>query len=108
MVSSRQDSAALFATVQAIKAGLEERGIQYEEISGRPKNLYGIWQKMNTNNATNVDKVRIRPLKDTNPLVVHNQRAVQNGYVSSRRHKTALRHDKKLFRHCTEPHCYVL
>jgi GTP pyrophosphokinase len=57
MVSSRQDSAALFATVQAIKAGLEERGIQYEEISGRPKNLYGIWQKMNTNNATNVDKI---------------------------------------------------
>ncbi|GAX83616.1 hypothetical protein CEUSTIGMA_g11040.t1 [Chlamydomonas eustigma] len=57
MVSSRQDSAALEATVQAIKAGLEEKGIQYEEISGRPKNLYGIWQKMIKNNESNVDRI---------------------------------------------------
>ena len=57
MVSSRQDPTALEATVQTIKAGLEKRGIKYEDISGRPKNLYGIWQKMLKDGVSNVDKV---------------------------------------------------
>ena len=57
MVSSRQDPVALEATVQAVKAGMEAKGIKYEEISGRPKNLYGIWQKMLKDGVSNVDKV---------------------------------------------------
>ena len=59
MVSSRQDPVALEATVQAVKAGMEAKGIKYEDISGRPKNLYGIWQKMLKDGVTNVDKVSI-------------------------------------------------
>ena len=57
-VRSRQDPAALEATIQAIKAGLDEQGIKYADISGRPKNLYGIWQKMVNDGVTNVDTVR--------------------------------------------------
>ena len=57
MVRSRQDPEALEATVQAVKAGMEAKGIKYEDISGRPKNLYGIWQKMLKDGVTNVDKV---------------------------------------------------
>ena len=60
LVSSRQDPAALEATIQAIKAGLEQRGIKYEDISGRPKNLYGIWQKMLKDGVSDVDKVEKR------------------------------------------------
>lgn len=56
-VRSRQDPAALEATIQAIKAGLDEQGIKYADISGRPKNLYGIWQKMVNDGVTNVDTV---------------------------------------------------
>ncbi len=57
MVGSRQDTAALEATVQAIKAGLDARGISYDDVSGRPKSLYGIWQKMVKDGATTVDKI---------------------------------------------------
>ena len=42
-VARRQDAEALEATITAIKAGLDQRGVHYEDISGRPKNLYGIW-----------------------------------------------------------------
>ena len=58
LVRSRQDPAALEALVATVKAGLEARGIQYEDISGRPKNLYGLWQKMQKDGVQDVDKVR--------------------------------------------------
>lgn len=58
LVRSRQDPAALEAMVATVKAGLEARGIQYEDISGRPKNLYGLWQKMQRDGVQDVDKVR--------------------------------------------------
>ncbi len=42
----RQDSVALEATINAIKAALQAQGVPYEDISGRPKNLYGIYTKL--------------------------------------------------------------
>eukprot|EP00983_Pelagomonas_calceolata_P127388 1161398-Pelagomonas_calceolata.AAC.5 len=30
---------------------------QYEDISGRPKNLYGIWQKMRSSGKSSLDQV---------------------------------------------------
>lgn len=56
-VSSRQDPAALEATIQAIKSGLDKQNIKYEDISGRPKNLYGVWCKMVNDGVTTVDKI---------------------------------------------------
>ncbi|KAF5843689.1 hypothetical protein DUNSADRAFT_10864 [Dunaliella salina] len=56
-VARRQDSEALEATITRIKAGLDERSVQYEDISGRPKNLYGIWQKMRSSGKTSLDQV---------------------------------------------------
>ncbi|MEW5308818.1 MAG: hypothetical protein WDW38_000748 [Sanguina aurantia] len=41
----RQDASALEATINHIKASLQEAGVEYEDISGRPKNLYGVWLK---------------------------------------------------------------
>lgn len=46
LVKDRQDPKALAATIDRIRAGLEAQGVQYEDISGRPKNLYGIWLKL--------------------------------------------------------------
>lgn len=60
-VRSRQDPAALEATVSSIKAALDERGIKYEDISGRPKNLYGIWSKMKADGVSKVDSVSSKP-----------------------------------------------
>ncbi|KXZ51474.1 hypothetical protein GPECTOR_12g437 [Gonium pectorale] len=45
-VGSRQDPAALEATINKIKLELQEQGVAYEDISGRPKNLYGIYSKL--------------------------------------------------------------
>ncbi|GIL71528.1 hypothetical protein Vretimale_2620 [Volvox reticuliferus] len=45
-VESRQGPVALEATINAIKAALHEHGVKYEDISGRPKNLYGIYSKL--------------------------------------------------------------
>uniref|UniRef100_A0A7S3R7J4 RelA/SpoT domain-containing protein n=1 Tax=Dunaliella tertiolecta TaxID=3047 RepID=A0A7S3R7J4_DUNTE len=56
-VAQRQDSEALEATITRIKAGLDARGVQYEDISGRPKNLYGIWQKMRSSGKSSLDQV---------------------------------------------------
>jgi len=54
----RQDSPeALEATITRIKAGLDARGVQYEDISGRPKNLYGIWQKMRSSGKASLEQV---------------------------------------------------
>lgn len=33
-------------TLNSLKASLEARGIAYEDLSGRPKNLFGVFQKM--------------------------------------------------------------
>ena len=71
MVSSRQDPVALEATVQTVKAGLEAKGIKYEEISGRPKNLYGIWQKMLKDGVSNVDKVRLEGMRTRGTYEMH-------------------------------------
>mmetsp|Transcript_3470 Transcript_3470/g.7564 ORF Transcript_3470/g.7564 Transcript_3470/m.7564 type:complete len:710 (-) Transcript_3470:1192-3321(-) len=56
-VQPRQDPAMLEATIQAIKAGMDQAGVPYEDISGRPKNLYGIWQKMKKDGHTSLDQV---------------------------------------------------
>ncbi|GLC56785.1 hypothetical protein PLESTB_001145400 [Pleodorina starrii] len=45
-VRSRQDPVALEATINAIKGALHSEGVAYEDISGRPKNLYGIYSKL--------------------------------------------------------------
>ncbi|EFJ40309.1 hypothetical protein VOLCADRAFT_78003 [Volvox carteri f. nagariensis] len=45
-VRSRQDPVALEATINAIKGALHSHGVKYEDISGRPKNLYGIYSKL--------------------------------------------------------------
>lgn len=57
MVSSRQDPAALEATVSAIKGALDERGIRYEDISGRNKNMYSIWRKMRADGVDTIDNI---------------------------------------------------
>ena len=51
-VKALQDPAVLAGTISKIKACLEARGVAYEDISGRPKNLWGIYQKMKANNLT--------------------------------------------------------
>ena len=56
MVRDRQDSAALESTIQAVKDALDKKQIKYEDISGRPKSLYGIWRKM-VEDGTHADKV---------------------------------------------------
>uniref|UniRef100_A0A7R9VEP8 RelA/SpoT domain-containing protein n=1 Tax=Chlamydomonas euryale TaxID=1486919 RepID=A0A7R9VEP8_9CHLO len=56
-VRSRQDPAALEATVSAIKSALDERGIVYEDISGRTKNLYSVWRKMVADGVTSIDTI---------------------------------------------------
>ncbi|KAG2483881.1 hypothetical protein HYH03_017275 [Edaphochlamys debaryana] len=45
-VAPRQDPAVLETTINSIKSGLQAHGVQYEDISGRPKNLYGIYTKL--------------------------------------------------------------
>ena len=59
LAASRQDPALLEQSVLAIKAGMDAAGIKYAEISGRPKNLYGIWKKMNEGGITSLDKVGV-------------------------------------------------
>lgn len=56
-VAQRQDAEALESTITRIKAGLDARGVQYEDISGRPKNLYGIWLKMQSSGKSSLDQV---------------------------------------------------
>ncbi|PNH06426.1 putative guanosine-3',5'-bis(diphosphate) 3'-pyrophosphohydrolase [Tetrabaena socialis] len=45
-VGSRQEPAALEATINSIKGALQAQNVAYEDISGRPKNLYGIYTKL--------------------------------------------------------------
>lgn len=45
-VRERQDPVALEATINKIKGALQAHGVSYEDISGRPKNLYGVWSKL--------------------------------------------------------------
>lgn len=56
-MATRQDAEALEATITRIKAGLDARGVHYEDISGRPKNLYGIWCKMKASGITDIAQV---------------------------------------------------
>lgn len=56
-MAQRQDSEALESTITAIKAGLDARGVRYEDISGRPKSLYGVWQKMRASGKLSLDQV---------------------------------------------------
>lgn len=56
-MAERQNPAALEQTIAKIKAGLDARGLQYEDISGRPKNLYGIWQKMKALGIKDVSQI---------------------------------------------------
>jgi GTP pyrophosphokinase/guanosine-3',5'-bis(diphosphate) 3'-pyrophosphohydrolase len=56
-VSRRQDPAALEATIAKIQARLAEKGVRCEDISGRPKNLYGIWTKMRDGRIQSLDQV---------------------------------------------------
>lgn len=56
-VAKRQDPVALEQTIARIKAGMDERGVAYEDISGRPKNLYGIWLKMKTSGITDLSQI---------------------------------------------------
>lgn len=44
-VSHRLDTDALGATLNKLKERLDAAGIAYEDISGRPKNLWGIYKK---------------------------------------------------------------
>lgn len=58
----RQDTSALEATINHIKASLQEEGVEYEDISGRPKNLYGVWLKRgglpcNTNSMSSMSSM---------------------------------------------------
>ncbi|KAG2440315.1 hypothetical protein HXX76_004422 [Chlamydomonas incerta] len=45
-VRTRQDPVALETTINSIKGALQAHGVAYEDISGRPKNLYGIFTKL--------------------------------------------------------------
>mmetsp|Transcript_19384 Transcript_19384/g.33486 ORF Transcript_19384/g.33486 Transcript_19384/m.33486 type:complete len:777 (+) Transcript_19384:216-2546(+) len=56
-MTARQDPAALEATIARIKEQLDARGLPYEDISGRPKSLYGVWCKMEAGGITDMDKV---------------------------------------------------
>lgn len=56
-VAKRQDPDALEATINQIKLSLDQANVQYEDISGRPKSLFGIWKKMRDGNITSLDKV---------------------------------------------------
>jgi hypothetical protein len=58
-VAPRQDVGALRGTMEVLQAALAERGVRCEEVSGRPKNLYGIWTKMRAAGQDGVDKVRV-------------------------------------------------
>lgn len=45
-VRTRQDPVALETAINSIKGALQAQGVAYEDISGRPKNLYGIFMKL--------------------------------------------------------------
>eukprot|EP00798_Chlamydomonas_sp_ICE-L_P019959 gene19959-26667_t len=55
--AARQDPALLAETINTIKAELDSAGVEYIDISGRPKNLYGIWKKMKKTGITNLSQV---------------------------------------------------
>lgn len=44
-VSVRQSSKALEDSLNELKARLDEAGVEYVDMSGRPKNLYGVFKK---------------------------------------------------------------
>lgn len=56
-VAQRQDPVALEATINRIKHSLDASGVQYEDISGRTKSLFGIWTKMKEGKMASLDKV---------------------------------------------------
>ncbi len=56
-VTKRQDTEALEGTINKITSALDAAGVQYEEISGRPKSLYGIWTKMRAGKVESLDRV---------------------------------------------------
>ncbi|GFH21492.1 RSH [Haematococcus lacustris] len=99
-VAKRQNPVALEATITAIKSGLDARGLRCEDISGRPKNLWGIWCKMQSSGITSLDKVYdVTALR----VVVANKhdcyvalRVVQETYrTMSGRSKDYIREEKK-------------
>jgi len=66
VAEKRADREARLANVtETLKAGLEQAGIEYLDISGRPKHLYGIYQKMQRQqrNFMKFDLAAIRILK---------------------------------------------
>lgn len=98
--SVRQDPVLLEATVQAVKAGMDVAGVQYVDISGRPKNLYGIWKKMKEGDITSLNNVydvtALRVVVTNKHDCYEAQRVVQSVYRCMReRSKDFIRDIKK-------------
>eukprot|EP00798_Chlamydomonas_sp_ICE-L_P023004 gene23004-30196_t len=55
--AARQDPELLEETINTIKANMDAAGVEYVDISGRPKNVYGIWKKMKADNMTSLTQV---------------------------------------------------
>lgn len=51
-IQHRQSSGVLESTINKVKAVLDAQGVKYEDISGRSKNLYGVWLKFKENKTT--------------------------------------------------------
>eukprot|EP00210_Caulerpa_lentillifera_P000175 g170.t1 len=47
----------LQGVLNQLKSALDERGVRYEDLSGRPKNLYGVYQKMKKKEYEDIDQV---------------------------------------------------
>lgn len=56
-VAHRQDAAALEATMNTIRGAMLAHGVQVEDISGRPKNLWGIWRKMQADGHRDLGRI---------------------------------------------------
>ncbi|GFR45575.1 hypothetical protein Agub_g6969 [Astrephomene gubernaculifera] len=87
-VRSRQDPVALEATINNIKASLQDHAVAYEDISGRPKNLYGIYSKLKKDGKpltaasldTVYDLMALRVVVSTKHECYEALRAVQSVY----------------------------
>lgn len=52
-----RESSHLMAVLNELKAALDDKGIEYEDIVGRPKNLYGVYKKMMKRRITRLTDV---------------------------------------------------
>ena len=58
-----QRRGALEQCLDVVKHSMEERGIAYEDLSGRPKNLYGVFKKMQQKGYTLDEIYDVRALR---------------------------------------------